>query len=262
MNKWIHILLLLIFPFSSWSSEELFWEELASLEKKMFLPTREVMTQMSLVDKAFENAKKTSLMQSAQFDYKVDFLALHASAIELKKYLEENLSQVPSTHIYLNQYLSILAVLYFENDEVESYHKTLNKLIQNNADIYVSIAELIVSPNKNNYQKLASYCTSSCNFYLYHKALAEYYSAMGYYSLLEKFAVEMIDENYQINISENYSHIKSRTFLAYIYIAKKCQTPEKEELDDIYNASIDGVEHLKGLSTSVNRILNMECLKG
>lgn len=256
MRFWL--LLLIALSFTGRASEKQFWSELASLEEAIFKSKKEVAIQLDLVTKLYNNSTKSNLMFNALFEATSHFLEYHGSKIELKDYIEENVHKLSNTHIYKNTYLSQLAIFYFDMDDVESYRKVLEKLKNETDQVSVSLVELAVSPSEQRYEKLYSYCVDRCNYYLYHQTIAEYYMKMGHYDLLEEFAVNMIDENYKFDKVD--VDIRSTLFLAYIYVAKKCQASDIRDMENAINSLAKDIKHLHGFSKKVNHVLKAECL--
>lgn len=256
MRFWL--LLFIFLSFSGKASEEQFWSELASLEENIFKSKKEVSTQLNVVTGLYDNSSKTDLMFNALFEVTSHFLEYHGNKIELKDYIEANVNQISSTYIYKNVYLSQLAILYFDFDDIENHQKILERLKYENDQVSVSLVELKVSPSEEHYEKLYSYCLDRCNFYLYHKSIAEYYIRMGHYDLLEGFATKMIDHNY--TIAKGDMDIRSILFLAYLFVAKKCQASDIRLMENVNKFLANDIKHLNGLSNSVDNVLKTECL--
>lgn len=248
-------ILVLLLSFVVQASENEFWEVKAKLEQDMLVSEKAALDLINDLDDKINHAKPTGLMLSALFEAKLDFIELYGSKQELKAHIEKNISKINTSHNYYNVYLSKLAILYFEFSEQIKYQDALRQIELNDGQLFAAVAELTTSANETNFQLVNSFC-HDCNFYLYHNAIANYYSELGLYSLLEKLVQETLSKNY---IVEGREDIRSSIFLAYFYISNKCQNLDVEYLDDIYLAAVSGIEHLKGLSNKVKSILNSRC---
>ena len=248
-------ILALLLSFVTKASENEFWDVLAELEERMLISEQ---TSLSLINKLEGEVKKTKtnkLMQSALFNAKLDFLELYGSKQEFKAHIEKNISKINKSHIDYNVYLSKLAILYFEFGEHSKYQDVISQIELNEGQIFAAVVQLTTSASETNFQLVNTFC-HDCNFYLYHNAIANYYSELGLYFLLEKFVQETLSKNYIVDGRED---IRSRIFIAYLYVSNKCQNLDNEHLDDIYLGSISGVEHIKGLSNKVKSVLDSGC---
>jgi hypothetical protein len=245
----------LLLSFMVQATEKEFWEVKAKLEQDMLVSEKAALDLINDLEYKINHAKRTGLMLSALFEAQLDFIELYGSKQELKNHIEKNISKINTSHNYYNVYLSKLAIMYFEFGEQSKYQDVIRRIELNGGQLFAAVAELTTSANETNFQLVNSFC-HDCNFYLYHNAIANYYSELGLYSILEKFVQETLSKNY---IVEGREDIRSSIFLAYFYIANKCQNIDSEHLEEIRMTAVAETDHLKGLSIRVKSILNSGC---
>jgi len=248
--------LILLISFVSQATEKEFWETKADLQQNMLVSEKTAMDLLKKLEEDFDKSKSTSLMASALFEAKLDYLEFYGSKQDLKSHIEINIYQIAKTHNYYNIYLSKLAILHFELGEFDKYQEVIDKLNHLNGQMYAAVVKLTTKPTESNFQLVNSYC-NDCSFFLYDNAIANYYAVLGHYSLLQEFVVNLLASKYKLH--EHTSDIKGRVFLAYLYISNKCQNLNNGYLNDIYSDSTLGIENKKGLHSTVKSILSFGC---
>ncbi|GAC14526.1 hypothetical protein [Aliiglaciecola lipolytica] len=246
----------ILVSFSLQASDNQFWEVAAKFEQKWLESEKTAFDIIKSLESQIKLSKPTPLMVSQLFESKSNLYEFYGSNQDFKTYLEQNISQITKSHNYYNIYLSKLAISYFQSGELDKYHKAIHQLLLNNGSMYAAVVELTTTPSESNYQLVKSYC-EDCSFYLYHKAIAQYYSELGLYSLLEELIQNLLATTYKVNRGE--SDIRSRLFLAYGHIALKCQNKNSEVLSELYTASISDIKGVKGFYNRVKLVLDNGC---
>jgi hypothetical protein len=251
----ILVVVCMITSVSTFASEKLFWQTIEKFDTNWLKSERDAKQLLNLAEKHYSNSEKNSLMLSSLIYKKFDFLKFYGTPIESKDHLESHIDNVSASDNFYNTYtyLSELAILYFELGLLERYEQVKEKLLQSNANSFFAAVKLATQPSEANYELLYSFCEDGCSFPLYYIAIANYYAVSGQYSLLEVHSNKVISQHY------NLEDIRSKLFIAYVYVAIKCQKINDEVLDDISSAVVDDIKHLKGFHNRLVSILNTEC---
>jgi len=252
----LFFILFSIVSFISHASEKVFWETKADLQKNMLVSEISALDLVKKLEENFKSSQSTPLMVSALFEAKLDFLEFYGAKLEVRSHIELNISKIANSHNDYNIYLSKLAILHFEMNDLDKYQEVIDQLNQHNGKMYAAVVKLTTKPTKSNFKLVKSFC-NNCSFYLYDNAVANYHTVLGHYSLLEEFVVKLLTTKY--NLHEHQGDITGRIFLAYLYLSNKCQNSNNEYLNDIYSDSLFGIENKVGLSRNIHSVLNTAC---
>lgn len=252
-RRFILLAVFTLISVSTFASEESFWETMAKFEEQWLKSENDAKQLLNLAEEHYSNSEKSHLMLSALAIKKFEFLKYYSSPNETIAHLEAHIDNVLVSHNFHNEYLSELALLYFQVGQLNAYEKTLEKLSKSDANIFLATIKLTTHTSIKNYQLLYSLCEQWCSFLLYHLAKAKYYAESGQYSLLNTYTEKIINEYY------NLKDIRSKLFLAYFFIAMKCQNRNDERLDDMSEAIVGDVRHLKGFHNRLVSIMDTQC---
>ena len=200
------------------------WQQLAELEETMLETSREdVQAKVNLVNNELDKIEDVpSFLFYVWFQRIAIFYEYHGTKDELKKHIEENVYRLSDKSANKYNYLSKLAILQFESDEIENYQATLELLKKFEEYAYVATVELMVMPSELRYDNFSSFCANQCVSYLHDQAIANYYLKLGHYHLLEDFSRQMVIK-YPLAKGGEYSDLRGIIFAAYYYVSKKCQ---------------------------------------
>ncbi len=254
-----HIFFILILFTASFAqaSEKEFWESLADLQMEMLVSEKSSKDLIERLELATKSTYSTSLMRTAFFGAKLDFLEFYSTRENIKFFIENNISQIKSSHSEYEKYLSKLAILHFEFGELDKYKKIIEKLKRSNYQIFWAVTELSTTPNDTNFQRVNSYCDEDCNFYLYHKSIANYYALTGQYQTLKNYAVNLLNSEYKVG--GLYDPIKRINILSYLFVTSKCYEPHKDSLKEFRAEILANTKHLKSSYARINETLDIGC---
>ncbi|NQZ89513.1 MAG: hypothetical protein HRT54_18210 [Colwellia sp.] len=259
MSRYLSLIVLTFcISFISNASEKQFWVIKGDLQQKMLASEYEAETLMNKLEEVFNKSKVTSTMTSALFEAKLDHLEFYGNRNDLKSHIETGILKISQSHTYYNVYLSKLAILHFEFGELEKYTEIIEKINQLNGQIFSAVSELTTTPSNNNFQLVNSYCNENCNFYLYHKAIANFYAVTGQYHSLKTYVIDLLNTEYKVN--GFYGAIKRTNILAYLYVVSKCYEPNKEYVKEIRADVLTNMEYLKGSYARINETLDISCM--
>ena len=255
-----HIFFILILFATSFAqaSEKEFWESLADLQVEMLVSEKSSKDLIKKLELATKSTYATSLMGTAFFGAKLDFLEFYSTRENIKFFLENNTSKIKGLDINYEKYLSKLAILHFEFGELNKYKKIIEKLKRSNYQIFWAVTELSTTPNGTNFQRVNSYCSENCGFYLYHKSIANYYAIKGQYQTLKTYVVNLLNSEYKFG--GLYGPIKRINILSYLYVTSKCYEPNKDYLKEIRKEILANTKHLKGSYARINETLDIGCI--
>ncbi len=256
----LHIFFILIIFTASFAqaSEKEFWESLADLQMEMLVSEKSSMDLIEKLELATKSTYATSLMGTAFFGAKLDFLEFYSTKEKIKSFLEKNISQIKSSHSGYEKYLSKLAILHFEFGEINKYKKIIEQLKRSDYQIFWAVTELTTTPTDTNFQRVNSYCKEDCNFYLYHKSIANYYAVNGQYQALKTYVINLLNSEYKVG--GLYDPIKRINILSYLYVTSKCYEPNKDYLKEIRTEILANTKHLKGSYARINETLDIGCM--
>jgi len=251
------ILFLFIASFAQ-ASEKEFWETLADLQMEMLISEKSSKNLIEKLELATESKYSTSLMRTAFFEAKLDFLEFYSTRDNIKAFLENNISQIRSSHSEYEKYWSKLAILHFKSGELEKYKNIIEQLKTSDYQIFSAVTELTTTPTDTNFQRVNSYCSEGCNFYLYHKAIANYYAITGQYNALEIYAINLLNSEYKVG--GLYDPIKRINILSYLFVTSKCYGPNKDYMKELRTEILANTKHLKGSYDRVSETLDIGCM--
>ncbi len=251
------ILFLFIASFAQ-ASEKEFWETLADLQMEMLVSEKSSKGLIEKLELATESKNSTSLMRTAFFEAKLDFLEFYSTRYIIKDFLEKNISQIQSSHSDYEKYWSKLAILHFKFGELEKYKNIIEQLKKSDYQIFSAVTELTTTPTDTNFQRVNSYCSEGCNFYLYHKAISNYYAVSGQYHALETYAVKLLNSEYKVD--GLYDPIKRINIMSYLFVTSKCYEPNKDSLKGFRSEILANTKHLKGSYARISETLDIGCM--
>lgn len=252
-RRFVLVAVFTLASFSTFASEKLFWETIAQFEENWLKSENEAEHLLHLAEQHYLNSNKTGLMLSALVIKKFDFLKYYSSPYKTIAHLESHIDDVLVHHNFYDVYLSELTILYFRVGQLDAYEKALKKLSQRNSNTFLSTVKLTTQPSEKNYSLLYSFCEKWCNFLLYHLAKAKYYEASGQYLLLNNYIDQVVSEHYRLE------DLRSKFFLAYLFVVTKCQKTNEQELHDLREAVIGDIKHLRGFYNDLVVIMNKPC---